>query len=36
MKMENLVRAPRTGTIARVVVSAGQTVELGDTLVELA
>ena len=36
MKMENVVRAPRAGTIARVAVGAGQTVELGDTLVELA
>jgi acetyl/propionyl-CoA carboxylase alpha subunit len=36
MKMENVVRAPRAGTIGRVAVGADQTVELGDTLLELA
>lgn len=35
MKMENFVSAPRAGTIARVGVVAGQTVELGDELVEI-
>jgi len=33
MKMENELRAPRDGTIERVAVSIGQTVELGDPLV---
>jgi len=33
MKMENIVAAPWAGTIARVGVVAGQTVELGDELV---
>ena len=33
MKMENELRAPRDGTIDRVVVAVGQTVELGDSLV---
>ena len=33
MKMENELRAPRDGTIDRVVVAVGQTVELGDPLV---
>ena len=33
MKMENEVIAPRAGTIARIGVVAGQTVELGDELV---
>jgi biotin carboxyl carrier protein len=32
MKMENEVRAPRAGTIARVDVNAGDRVELGDEL----
>jgi biotin carboxyl carrier protein len=36
MKMENVVRAPRAGTIGRVTVAADRTVELGDTLLELA
>jgi len=35
MKMENELRAPRAGTIERVAVGPGQTVELGDTLVVL-
>ena len=33
MKMENEVRAPRDGTVERVAVGAGETVELGDVLV---
>ncbi|HEY8818777.1 MAG TPA: biotin/lipoyl-containing protein [Candidatus Limnocylindrales bacterium] len=33
MKMENELRAPRDGTIERVVVAVGETVELGDPLV---
>ena len=33
MKMENELRAPRAGTVERIAVAAGQTVELGDTLV---
>ncbi|HEV7605111.1 MAG TPA: acetyl-CoA carboxylase biotin carboxyl carrier protein subunit [Candidatus Limnocylindrales bacterium] len=33
MKMENELRAPRDGTVERVTVSVGQTVELGDALV---
>jgi biotin carboxyl carrier protein len=32
MKMQNEVRAPRGGTVARVAVGPGQTVELGDVL----
>ena len=32
MKMQNEVRAPRAGTVARLAVGAGQTVELGDVL----
>jgi biotin carboxyl carrier protein len=35
MKMENEVRAPRAGTIARVAVAAGMLVELGDELIVL-
>jgi Biotin-requiring enzyme len=35
MKMENEVRAPRAGTVTRVAVAAGETVELGDVLVVL-
>jgi biotin carboxyl carrier protein len=35
MKMENELRAPRAGTIDRVAVGSGQTVELGDTLIVL-
>ena len=33
MKMENELRAPRAGTVERIAVAAGQTVELGDTLI---
>jgi biotin carboxyl carrier protein len=33
MKMENELRAPRDGTVERVVVAVGETVELGDPLV---
>ncbi len=33
MKMENEIRAPRAGTIARVMVEPGSRVELGDELV---
>ncbi len=33
MKMQNELRSPRAGTIARLAVGAGQTVELGDLLV---
>jgi biotin carboxyl carrier protein len=33
MKMENELRAPRDGTVERVTVAVGQTVELGDPLV---
>ena len=35
MKMENELRAPRAGTVERIAVAAGQTVELGDTLIVL-
>jgi biotin carboxyl carrier protein len=35
MKMQNDVRAPRAGTIGRVAVAAGQTIELRDVLVEI-
>jgi biotin carboxyl carrier protein len=35
MKMENEVRAPRDGFVRRVLVAAGETVDLGDVLVEL-
>jgi biotin carboxyl carrier protein len=35
MKMQNDVRAPRAGTIGRVAVAAGQTIELRDLLVEI-
>jgi biotin carboxyl carrier protein len=35
MKMENELRAPRAGTVDRVAVAVGQTVELGDVLVEI-
>jgi biotin carboxyl carrier protein len=35
MKMENELRAPRAGTVDRVAVGPGQTVELGDTLIVL-
>lgn len=33
MKMKNELRAPRDGTVERVTVAVGQTVELGDPLV---
>jgi acetyl/propionyl-CoA carboxylase alpha subunit len=33
MKMQNELRSPRAGTVARVAVGPGQTVELGDLLV---
>ena len=33
MKMENELRAPRDGTVERVTVAVGETVELGDPLV---
>ena len=35
MKMENELRAPRDGTVERVAVAVGETVELGDPLVVL-
>jgi methylmalonyl-CoA carboxyltransferase small subunit len=35
MKMENNVPAPAAGRVARVLVSAGQQVQRGETLVEL-
>src|SRR5438552_791952 len=35
MKMQNELRAPRAGVIARVIVGPGQTVDLGDLLVEI-
>ncbi len=35
MKMENEVRAPRSGTVETIVVTVGGTVELGDALVTL-
>jgi len=35
MKMENELRAPRAGTVERITVAAGETVELGDTLIVL-
>jgi biotin carboxyl carrier protein len=36
MKMQNELRAPRDGTVERVAVEAGQTIELGDLLLVLA
>jgi 3-methylcrotonyl-CoA carboxylase alpha subunit len=36
MKMEHAVRAPRDGTVTRVLVTEGQMVGLGDVLVEIA
>ena len=36
MKMQNELRAPRDGTISRVAVASGQTIEIGDLLVVLA
>ncbi|MEO8585994.1 MAG: biotin/lipoyl-containing protein [Acidobacteriota bacterium] len=35
MKMEHAVRAPKDGTVARVLVNEGQMVGLGDVLVEM-
>ena len=35
MKMQNELRAPRDGTVDRVAVGPGETVELGDVLVVL-
>ena len=35
MKMQNELRAPRDGVIARIAVGAGQTIELGDLLLVL-
>jgi biotin carboxyl carrier protein len=35
MKMENAVTAPAIGTVARLLVRAGQAVQRGDVLVEL-
>ncbi len=35
MKMQNELRAPRSGTVARIPATAGATVELGDVLVVL-
>ena len=36
MKMEHAVRAPKDGTVTRVLVAEGQMVGLGDVLVEMA
>jgi biotin carboxyl carrier protein len=36
MKMQNELRAPRDGTVERVVVGVGETIDLGDLLVVLA
>lgn len=36
MKMEHAVRAPKDGTVTRVLVNEGQMVGLGDILVEMA
>lgn len=36
MKMQNELRAPRDGTISRVAVASGQTIEIGDLLVVIA
>ena len=35
MKMQNELRAPRAGTVERLAVAAGQTIELGDLLAVL-
>jgi biotin carboxyl carrier protein len=35
MKMENEVRAPRSGVVASIAIAVGQTVELGDELLML-
>ena len=36
MKMEHAVRAPKDGTVTRILVTEGQMVGLGDILVEMA
>jgi biotin carboxyl carrier protein len=36
MKMQNELRAPRDGTVERVAVGAGETIDLGDLLLVLA
>lgn len=36
MKMQNELRVPRNGTVSRVAVAAGQTIEVGDLLLVLA
>lgn len=36
MKMEHAVRAPRDGTVTRILVTEGQMVGLGEVLVEIA
>jgi biotin carboxyl carrier protein len=36
MKMQNELRAPRAGRVERVVVGAGDTIELGDLLAVIA
>jgi biotin carboxyl carrier protein len=36
MKMQNELRAPRDGTVERVAVGAGETIEVGDLLLVLA
>jgi len=36
MKMQNELRAPRSGTVQRVAVGAGETIELGDLLAVIA
>jgi biotin carboxyl carrier protein len=36
MKMQNELRAPRAGSVERVAVAAGETIDLGDLLVVLA
>ncbi|MBI5565200.1 MAG: acetyl-CoA carboxylase biotin carboxyl carrier protein subunit, partial [Chloroflexi bacterium] len=35
MKMENEIRAPRTGTVSHLNVSAGQNVKLNEVLIEI-
>ena len=35
MKMQNELRVPRDGTVGRIVVGAGQTIEVGDLLLVL-
>jgi biotin carboxyl carrier protein len=35
MKMQNELRAPRDGSVQRVAIAAGETIELGDLLVVL-